>query len=118
AAERGLIVRFSDFTDSERGGGIEEREIDPFLAEVGQHLLRRVGIAPHLAVGRLTPVPLGAGQEGDAAAVLLRQVLLIAPVREVDDVPVAVHDEDAVAHDVLPPALGPPRRRNTCAYTG
>jgi len=34
-------------------------------------------------------------------------------VREVHDVPVAVHDEDAVAHDVLPPALGPPRRRNT-----
>jgi len=103
AAERGLIIRFSDFTDSERGGGIEEREIDPFLGQVGQHLLRRVGVAPQIAVGRLATIPLGAGKEGDAAAVLLRQILLVAPVREVHDMAVAVHDEDPVTHDALPP---------------
>src|SRR5215510_6359142 len=84
-AQSRLIVGLADFADPERGCGIEKREVDSFLTQIGQHLLRRVGVAPHVAVGRLAPVPLGAWEEGNATTVLLGQVLLIATVREVHD---------------------------------
>ncbi len=50
-------------------------------------LVRRVGVSPQVAVGRLAAIPLGAGEEGDPATVLVWKVFL------------------AVAHNVLPPAL-------------
>src|SRR5207245_9823184 len=51
--------------------------------------------------------PMDAVKEVGKRAVMIRQELLVAAVREVHDVPVAVHDEDAVAHDVPPPAVAP-----------
>ena len=76
--------------------------LDPLLPQIGQHLLGRVGISPHVAVRGLAPVPVGSWEEGVAAPVLLRKVLLLAAVREGHDMALTVHDEDSVAHDGLP----------------
>ena len=102
SAERRLVVNLADLADPERRRGVEKRQIDALLGHVVHHLARCVGVSPHVAVGRLAPVPLGAGKEGAAAAILLREIFLVAPVREVHDMTVAVHDEDAVAHKALP----------------
>src|SRR5206468_2352212 len=53
--------------------------------------------------GGLAAVPLGAREEGDPPAVLLGKIFLVAAVRKIHDVTVAVHDVHAVAHDALLP---------------
>src|SRR5438093_11757137 len=71
---RRLVVDLADLTDPERGRGIEKCQVDALLGHVGHHLVRRVGVSPQVAVGRLAAVPLGAGEEGNPATVLFRKV--------------------------------------------